>query len=478
MAQAIKSRAVMPTLDAARRRHTFAEVTLGLEPSSAVVEARRCLNCKAKPCVRGCPVGVAIPEFLRLIAQGEFAAAEAKIKETNSLPAVCGRVCPQESQCEKRCVLKRMGQPIAIGMLERFAADYVRQARIDRSPQRAVTGSKEQIAVIGSGPAGLSCAAELAKEGYRVHIFEALHAAGGVLRYGIPEFRLPTEVVDQEIEYLEALGVKIFTNTAVGLTVDLRDMLADGQYAAAFIATGAGLPYFLHIPGEDLNGVYSANEFLTRTNLMKAYLFPKYSTPIHLGEQVAVIGAGNVAMDAARTALRLGAKKVHIVYRRDRQDMPARLEEIEHAREEGVEFVLLSAPKRILGDERGYVRALECLKTELREDGEAQRLTPREIEDSEFVLDVQTIVIAVGQGANPLLTRRLPGLELNEDGTIAVHDRFGATSIPRIWAGGDAVTGAAVVITAMGAGKRAAEGIHNYLQAQGHSGQKKAEGVS
>lgn len=464
MARAIKSRAEMPTIELEQRQRTFEEVTLGLDPRTAMAEAQRCLECKAKPCVTGCPVGVPIPEFIKLIAQGDFAATEAKIKETNSLPAICGRVCPQESQCEARCVLKRMGQPIAIGMLERFAADHVRNAGLDRSAKGVVEKRQERVAVVGSGPAGLSCAAELAKEGYQVDIFEALHAAGGVLRYGIPEFRLPAEIVDQEIEYVESLGVRILTNMAVGLTVDLKEMLEDGQYQAAFIATGAGLPYFLDIPGENLNGVYSANEFLTRTNLMKAYLFPKYSTPINVGEKVAVIGAGNVAMDAARTAVRLGSKKVYIVYRRGRDEMPARAEEIEHAEEEGIEFALFSAPKRILGDKRGYVQALECTKVELIANGETDRPEPREIPASEFLLETDTIVVAVGQGPNPLLTRRLPGLELSKKGTILAYDDFGATSIPGIWAGGDVVTGAAVVITAMGAGKKAAEGIHNYLQ--------------
>ncbi len=467
MAKAIKSRAVMPTLAPEKRRATFAEVTLGLDPQTAIDEARRCLNCRVRPCVQGCPVGVAIPEFLQLIAQGDFAKAELKIKETNSLPAVCGRVCPQENQCERRCVLQRRGEPIAIGMLERFVADYVRNSRIDRTPKRTVLTKEERIAVVGSGPAGLSCGAELAKEGYQVDIFEALHEAGGVLRYGIPEFRLPTEIVDEEIKYVESLGVRIRTNMAVGLTVNLQEMLESGEYAGAFIASGAGLPYFLNIPGENLNGVYSANEFLTRANLMRAYLFPKYATPISVGEKVAVIGAGNVAMDAARTALRLGAAKVYIVYRRGREEMPARLEEIEHAEEEGVEFVLLSAPKRIVGDGKGHVHSIECAKMELVTDGQTERPLPREMEGSEFLLAADTIVVAVGQGPNPLLTRRLPGLMLNENGTIKTYDDYGATSLPRIWAGGDAVTGAAVVITAMGAGKKAAQGIHNYLRSDG-----------
>lgn len=476
MSLKLATRVEMPKQPADERRHNFAEVTLGLMPEQARVEARRCLNCKTRPCVSGCPVEVLIPEFLALVVQGQFELAQAKIQERNSLPAICGRVCPQEIQCERRCVLAKRGEPVAIGMLERFVADYSREAELARRhhselevvshphAERQVEVDTPRIAVVGSGPAGLSCAAELAKRGYWVDIFESLHQTGGVLRYGIPEFRLPEAIIDYEVDYVKSLGVNIMTNVVVGLSLDLREMLDSGRYQAAFLGTGAGLPYFLNIPGEGLNGVYSANEFLSRANLMKAYRFPHYDTPLKVGRRVAVVGAGNVAMDAARVAVRLGAEEVSIVYRRTRDEMPARLEEIEHAEEEGVQFHLLANPTCILGDESGYVRAMECATMELGEPDASNRRRPVVVPGSEFLLEVETVIIAVGQGPNPLLTRRVEGLALNERGNIVVADEYGATSLPRIWAGGDAVSGAATVISAMGAGKRAAEGIDLWLK--------------
>jgi glutamate synthase (NADPH/NADH) small chain len=467
MSRAQKIRVEMPRRDPKERASDFKEVALGLDPALAMAEAERCLNCKHKPCVSGCPVQVPIPEFIQLILAGEFEAAEAKIKEKNSLPAICGRVCPQETQCEANCVLAKRGQPIAIGMLERFAADQASLAKkprdVDVVAQEVEPKYDERIAVIGSGPAGLTCGADLANYGYRVDIFEALHDTGGVLRYGIPEFRLPKSIVDEEVEYVKSLGVNIITNVAVGLTLDFNEMLSSGKYAAAFIATGAGLPYFLNIPGENLNGVYSANEFLTRANLMKAYLFPEYDTPIKVGRRVAVVGAGNVAMDAARTSLRLGAEEVFIVYRRSREEMPARHEEIENAEEEGIKFMLLTNPARILGDESFRVRAMECVRMELGEPDSSGRRRPVEVPNSLFTLDVDTVIVAVGQGANPLLTTRVDGLELNKWGNIATFDESGATSIPGVWAGGDIATGASTIISAMGAGKRAALAIHQWL---------------
>lgn len=470
MTAAKKTRVEMPRRDPMERGSDFIEVALGLDAESAMSEAARCLNCRHKPCVSGCPVEVPIPEFIQLVLAGDFVAAEAKIKEKNSLPAICGRVCPQETQCEEVCVLSRRGQPVAIGMLERFVADQASAAKKSAKPEpnqpKPEPKYKERIAVIGSGPAGLTCGADLAAYGYEVDIFEALHDTGGVLRYGIPEFRLPKAIVDEEVDYVKSLGVNVITNVAVGLTLDFNEMLSSGKYAAAFIGTGAGLPNFLNIPGENLNGVYSANEFLTRANLMKAYRFPEYDTPIKVGRRVAVVGAGNVAMDAARVALRLGAEDVYIVYRRSREEMPARLEEIENAEEEGIQFHLLTNPARILGDEKFRVRGMECVRMELGEPDSSGRRRPVEIPGSSFTLDVETVIVAVGQGANPMLTTRVDGLELNKWGNITTYDEAGATSIPGVWAGGDIATGAATVISAMGAGKRAALGIHEWLTAK------------
>lgn len=475
MSLKLAARVEMPKQPSEERRRNFEEVTLGLTPDQARAEASRCLKCKARPCVSGCPVEVLIPEFLALVVQGEFEQAQGKIQERNSLPAICGRVCPQEIQCEQRCVLGRRGEPVAIGMLERFVADYAREGELARRqhcelkmvPQSLLKEGAPRIAVVGSGPAGLSCAAELAKRGYQVDIFESLHDTGGVLRYGIPEFRLPEAIIDYEVDYVKSLGVNIFTNVVVGLSLDLLELLESGEYQGAFLGTGAGLPYFLNIPGEGLNGVYSANEFLSRANLMKAYRFPYYDTPLKVGRRVAVVGAGNVAMDAARVAVRLGAEEVSIVYRRTREEMPARLEEIEHAEEEGVQFRLLANPIKIHGDEKGHVRAMECATMKLGEPDASNRRRPVVVPGSEFILELDTVIIAVGQGPNPLLTRRLPGLALNEKGNIVVFDEYGATSIQGIWAGGDAVSGAATVISAMGAGKRAAEGIDLWFKSRG-----------
>ncbi len=472
MTAAKRARVEMPRRDPKERGSDFIEVALGLDPEKAMAEAERCLNCRHKPCVSGCPVEVPIPEFIQLVMAGDFVAADAKIKEKNSLPAICGRVCPQETQCEEVCVLARRGQPIAIGMLERFVADQAsaakksttsepNQVKVEPKPKY-----KERIAVVGSGPAGLTCGADLAAYGYEVDIFEALHDTGGVLRYGIPEFRLPKSIVDEEVEYVKSLGVNVITNVAVGLTLDFNEMLSSGEYAAAFIGTGAGLPNFLNIPGENLNGVYSANEFLTRANLMKAYRFPEYDTPIKIGRRVAVVGAGNVAMDAARVSLRLGAEEVSIVYRRSREEMPARIEEIENAEEEGIQFRLLTNPARILGNEQFRVRGMECVRMELGEPDTSGRRRPVEVPNSAFILDVDTVIVAVGQGANPMLTTRVDGLELNKWGNITTYDESGATSIPGVWAGGDIATGASTVISAMGAGKRAALGIHKWLTAK------------
>jgi glutamate synthase (NADPH/NADH) small chain len=471
----------MPKQSPEERRSNFREVALGLDPELAVREAKRCIQCKTRPCTKGCPVEVEIPEFIALMAQGKFQEADAKIKEKNSLPAICGRVCPQESQCESLCTLGKKFEPVAVGALERFAADWTREHNPEsgcekassdgsaRSLCAAADGVKRpsaRIAVIGSGPAGLTCAAELALMGYEVDIYESLHETGGVLRYGIPEFRLPKAIVNQEVDYVRSLGVRIFTNVLVGTTLDLNEMLDKGEYQAAFVGTGAGLPYFLEIPGENLNGVYSANEFLTRVNLMKAYRFPEYDTPVKIGKRVAVVGAGNVAMDAARTSLRLGAEDVKIVYRRSRTEMPARLEEIENAEEEGVQMFLLTNPVRIISDGKGGVGAMECIKMELGEPDASGRRRPVPVPGSEFTMDVDTVIIAVGQGPNPLLARATQGLALNRKGNIEVRDEYGATSIPGVWAGGDIVTGAATVISAMGAGKRAARGIDIWLRSQ------------
>ena len=408
----------------------------------------------------GCPVNVKIPEFIEKIAAGDFEGAYLKIKETSSLPAICGRVCPQESQCEKYCVRGIKGEPVAIGRLERFAADYFMAHCKEEKPD--ITPKGKRVAVIGAGPAGLACAGDLAKKGYDVTIFEAFHKAGGVLVYGIPEFRLPKAIVEAEIEKLKDMNVKIETDTVVGKTIEIKELFEEG-FSAVFIGSGAGLPSFMNIPGENFNGVYSANEFLTRINLMKAYRFPEYDTPVYLGEKVAVIGGGNVAMDAARCAKRLGAKEVAIVYRRSEAEMPARLEEIHHAKEEGITFQLLTAPLEILGDEKGWVKAMKCVRMELGEPDASGRRRPQPVEGSEFMMDLTNVIVAIGQTPNPLIKSTTDGLETQKWGGIIADEETGKTSLEGVYAGGDAVTGAATVILAMGAGKASAKAIDEYL---------------
>jgi glutamate synthase (NADPH/NADH) small chain len=455
------SRQIMPKQDPQVRKTNFEEVACGFTKEQAIAEASRCLNCPKQFCVSGCPVEVNIPAFIKLIKAGDFSAAAAKIKEKNSLPAICGRVCPQESQCESQCILGKKGEPIAIGSLERFVADWQARNAFEATPR--VTKSPYKAAVIGAGPAGLTCAADLALQGFAVTVFESLHAAGGVLQYGIPQFRLPKDIVDREVEYIRQLGVKIETSVLVGQTVTVEELQAQG-FETIFIGTGAGLPYFLNIPGENLNGVYSANEFLTRVNLMKAYRFPEYDTPVRVGERVAVVGAGNVAMDAARTSLRLGAQEVYIVYRRSATEMPARHEEIENAEEEGIIFKLLTNPVRVIGNERGEVSALECVRMELGEPDASGRRRPVEVKGSEFQFPVDNVVVAVGQGPNPILLKNTAGLALSKRGYIEADPETLETSIAGVFAGGDITTGAATVIAAMGAGKKAARQMVEYCQ--------------
>lgn len=454
----------MPTQPAEERVNNFDEVPYGYSIETAIEEAKRCLQCKAPRCVPGCPVGIDIPGFIGKIQQEDFQGAIDILKDKNSLPAVCGRVCPQEEQCEKTCIVGIKNEPVAIGRLERFAADWA--AKHSQQEVEPVPHTRPKVAVVGSGPSGLAAAGELVKRGYQVTIFEALHQPGGVLMYGIPEFRLPKSIVQQEIDGLKELGVEIQVNVVVGKTITIDELMNEEGYEAVFVGSGAGLPYFLGIPGENFNGVYSANEFLTRTNLMRAYLFPQWDTPINIGKRVAVVGAGNVAMDSARTALRLGAEEVHIVYRRSEAEMPARNEEIEHAKEEGIKFSLLTNPVEILGDEKGWVTGLKCIKMELGEPDSSGRRRPLPIEGSEFVLPMDVVVVAVGQGPNPLIPRTTEGLETNKWGNIVAAEGTGATSMPGVFAGGDVVTGAATVIKAMGAGKAAADAIDAYLQSK------------
>ncbi len=450
----------MPTQDPEVRRHNFQEVALGYTPEMAMAEAARCLQCKNPQCVKGCPVNVGIPEFIKLIAEGDFVAAARKIKENNNLPAVCGRVCPQESQCEAKCILGIKGEPVAIGRLERFAADMeAKQGAV--AEVEAVEPSGFKVAVVGAGPAGLAASADLARMGHDVTIFEALHTAGGVLAYGIPEFRLPKNIVRRECGFLEKLGVKFKFDMPIGATIGVPGLLESG-FDAVFIGSGAGLPYFMDIPGENLNGVYSSNEFLTRINLMKAY-HEDYDTPVLRSKNVAVIGGGNVAMDSARSALRLGADNVYILYRRGRSEMPARLEEVEHALEEGVTLKELTAPLEILGTDDGWVNGIRCQVMELGEEDASGRRRPVPIEGEEYTVDVEEVIVAIGQGPNPILTRKWPELELNKRGNIMVDDKL-MTSVPGVFSGGDIVTGAATVILAMGAGKEAAANIDEYLK--------------
>ena len=445
------------------RAHNFDEVCYGYNREEAMLEASRCLHCKNPRCVTACPVGVKIPDFIAFVATGDIAGAAAKIAEDSSLPAVCGRVCPQESQCEGACVLGVKGEPVSIGKLERFVADY--SAAEGAAEAKAIPASSgRKVAVIGSGPAGLACATDLAKAGYAVTIFEALHKAGGVLEYGIPEFRLPKEkVLKRELDAVRALGVKIELDVIIGRTVTIDSLMDQEGFEAVFIGTGAGLPKFMGIPGENLNGVFSANEFLTRNNLMKAFR-EDYRTPIHAGAKVCVVGGGNVAMDAARTALRLGAETT-IVYRRTEVELPARKEEVHHAKEEGIDFQMLTNPVEILGDERGWVRALKCIRMELGEPDESGRRRPVEVPGSEFEIPTETVIMALGTSPNPLVARTTPGLETTRRGGL-VADEAGATTRPGVFAGGDAVTGAATVILAMGAGRKAAAAIDAYLRSK------------
>ncbi len=444
--------------DPAERAKNFDEVCYGYNMEEAREEAGRCINCKNAKCIEGCPVAINIPAFIHEVKEGNIAEASRIISEASSLTAVCGRVCPQESQCEGRCIRGIKGEPISIGKLERFVADYAREHGIRPSVTAEKKGKK--VAVVGSGPAGLTCAGELAKMGYDVTVFEALHEPGGVLVYGIPEFRLPkADVVAKEIDNVRALGVKIETNTIVGKSVKIDELL--DEYDAVFIGSGAGLPRFMGIPGENANGVYSANEYLTRNNLMKAF-DPEYDTPVNPGKKVAVVGGGNVAMDAARTALRLGAE-VTIVYRRSEEELPARAEEVHHAREEGIKFNLLTNPTEILVDENGWVRGMTCIKMELGEPDESGRRSPVEIKGSEFEIEADTVIMALGTSPNPLISSTTKGLDTNRRGCIVAEEEFGATSKKGVYAGGDAVTGAATVILAMGAGKAAAKGIDKYL---------------
>ena len=451
----------MPEQKPEVRKRNFDEVPLGLPSELAVKEAERCLQCKKPSCMAGCPVAIDIPAFIKLIKEEEFTKAIRKIWERNALPAVCGRVCPQEIQCEELCILGKKGDPVAIGNLERFAADLEREfGKGDLPPKAEPTGKK--VAVVGSGPSGLTVAGDLILKGHDVTVFEAFHKPGGVLVYGIPEFRLPKEIVYSEVNYLERLGVKLECNVVVGRTETVDELFEQG-YDAVYVGVGAGLPRFLNIPGENLIGIYSANEYLTRANLMKAYLYPDYDTPIALGKNVVVFGAGNVAMDSARTAMRLGADRVRIVYRRSRQEMPARVDEIHHAEEEGIEFFLLTAPTKFLGDGEGRVTGVECLQMELGEPDESGRRRPVPVEGSEFQLECDLAVIAVGAGANPLLTQTTEGLELNKWGYIMADLETGKTTKKGVWAGGDIVTGQATVILAMGAGRLASDSIHKYL---------------
>ncbi len=443
------------------RVKNYDEVPFGYSPEVAIREAERCLQCRNSPCMAGCPVEVDIPGFIGRIKEGDFSGAIRNLWTKNSLPAVCGRVCPQETQCEATCVLGKKGEPVAIGNLERFAADYEREHGTGALPPTAEPTGK-RVAVVGSGPAGLTVAGDLILKGHEVTVFEAFHKPGGVLVYGIPEFRLPKAIVAQEVNFLERLGVKLECNQVVGRTVSIDELFAEG-YEAVFIGVGAGLPTFLDIPGKNLIGICSANEYLTRANLMKAYLFPEYDTPIIRGKNVVTLGAGNVAMDCARTALRLGAEKSRIVYRRSRTEVPARAAEVHHAEQEGVEFFFLAAPTKFIGNEEGRVVGMECLRMELGEPDDSGRRRPVPMKGSEFELECDLVLVAVGTNANPLLTRSTEGLELNKWGYVKIDEHTGKTTKRGVWAGGDIVTGSATVILAMGAGRIAAKSIHDYL---------------
>lgn len=448
------------------RVKNFEEVPFGYDEATARIEASRCLRCKKPACVAGCPVGIDIPRFVAEIEEGDVAAAARTLKEANALPAVCGRVCPQESQCEALCIRGKKGEPVAIGRLERFAADWERShgTAVDPTP---ATPTGKRVAVVGGGPAGLTVAGELARRGHDVVLFEALHAAGGVLVYGIPEFRLPKDIVAAEVDFVRRLGVEIRCNSVVGKLVSVDELMKEQGFDAVFIGTGAGAPSFMRIPGENLVGVYSANEYLTRSNLMKAYLFPLWDTPVARGRRVAVVGGGNVAMDAARTAIRQGADSVLLLYRRSREEMPARDEEIEHAFDEGVEFHFLTTPIRYVSDRQGRVVSASCLRMELGAADASGRRRPVPIEGSEFDLPVDQVIVAIGNGANPLVPRDTPDMEVNRWGNIVAAEESGKTTKPGVWAGGDIVTGAATVILAMGAGKIAARSMDEWLRGDG-----------
>lgn len=454
-----KKKNKMPEQDPKNRVKNFGEVALGYDKKTAIEESKRCLHCVNKPCVKGCPVNIDIPSFVKFISEGKFGEASKKIRESSDLPAICGRVCPYERQCEGECTLGKTGEPLGIGHLERFVSDYERKKGFGKIKLPKLTG--KHIAVVGSGPAGLTCAGDLAKMGHSVTILEALHEAGGVLTYGIPDFRLPNEILNSEIAYIKSLGVKIEHDVVVGKTVTIDELKKD--YDAVFIGTGAGLPHWLGVRGENLNCIYSSNEFLARVNLMKAYEFPKYDTPVRIGKKVVTIGAGNVSIDCARTALRLGAKKSYIVYRRTEKEAPARIEEIKHANQEGVKFRFLTQPVSFSGDKEGCVRKMECVKMKLGKPDESGRRSPIPIKNSNFVMNVDTVIIAIGERPNPLLAKATRGLKTSEHGTIQVDDKQMA-SIPGVFAGGDITTGAATVILAMGAGKKAASAINEYVK--------------
>lgn len=448
----------MPEQEAQIRARNFEEVTLGYSEADALAEAERCLNCKNPLCKQGCPVEVPIPEFIQAIKTKNYEEAIDILKSKNNLPAICGRVCPQENQCEKYCIVGKKNEPVGIGRLERWVADWDLGREKNAEP---IEVTKGKIAIVGAGPSGLTAAADLARLGYKVTVFEAFHEPGGVLIYGIPEFRLPKSIVKREVEYIKQLGVELKFNFIIGKTKTVDELFAEG-YAAVFIGTGAGLPKFMNIPGENLNGVYSANEFLTRVNLMKAYKFPEYKTPVRVGKRVAIVGGGNVAMDAARTALRLGAES-YIIYRRSEEEMPARLEEVHHAKEEGVVFKLLNNPIEIIGNEKGEVVGIKCVVMELGEPDESGRRRPVAKKGSEWILEVDNVVIAIGNDPNPILTKATPDIETTKWGTIVTRDDHGLTTKEGVYAGGDVVTGAATVIEAMGAGKKAAKAIDQYL---------------
>jgi len=449
----------MPEQDPNIRRANFNEVALGFTSEQAIEEAKRCLQCKKPKCVEGCPVEVKIPDFIKYVAKGDFDSAIKEIKSVNALPAICGRVCPQETQCEALCILGKKGETVSIGRLERFVSDYERKSKSESFEKPEPTGKK--VAIVGSGPAGLTAAADLARLGHSVTIFEALHEAGGVLTYGIPEFRLPKDIVRKEVEYVKKLGVTVLLDSVIGKIDTVDELLSD--FDAVFLGTGAGLPMFLNIDGENLNGVYSANEFLTRVNLMKSYRFPDYDTPIKKGKRVVVVGGGNVAMDSARCALRLGAEEVTIVYRRGEEEMPARAEEIEHAKEEGIKFRLLTNPVRLNGDAKNWVTDIECINMYLCEPDESGRCKPMPLAGSEHKIEADVVIIAIGTSPNPLVPRSTKGLDVSKHGTI-VAKANGETTRKGVFAGGDAVTGSATVISAMGAGKIAARAIDEYLK--------------